>query len=354
MNAKKVFFRAWLWLGILSTILLVVILIAIFLASKASWYIFFVSLVPSVIVLWLRWSNRIIVPAKWNHIYEWKGKVLNSLTPGMYFPFVYLGFLNEGIEIPMENQIMHILTGVRDGLSPDIVSQYAYGAQSNAEPNTGDYLRLMYKLEYKCLDSEKLAYNQADPFSYIAGIVELQVNKYVHANKSEDIVDKFTEQNLQTLAIVPDMTSIGVELISFIPVDVLLTPEIEEVRRALDVERRKKELINTEVKNAVLREKNKKKVLDVELSNMDVRKKIAGENNKIKVEAINAIKIGVGVNGVVALKMAMKEKTLETIAKASENGSITYIDDSGSGDNTTSQAAKFGWGIKATGTTITK
>jgi hypothetical protein len=288
---------------------------------------------------------------------EWCGKKMKPFTNGYHYPFRKFGFFNVVAEVPMNKQTLYILSGVRDNLSQELIKQYVYGTASNMEPGTGDFVRLLYRVEVKCIDPLALVYNVNNPYDYVAGIIEQKVSLYVHHNKSEDIIDHFAEQTLDSIFAVsssnPDdirnqvLADTGLKLISFIPIDVINTPEVEALREQLDKEQRQIEIIKAQVENEAKREEGKKKVLTAKLANMSVQEAIGQKNNDILVNKIKAITDSTGVGGEEALGFIAKEKTLETLEKSSETGSITYIDDSGSKGNL-NQAAALGFAISAT------
>lgn len=350
MDAKKVFFWAWFWLDLSVTIIMAIALIVVY-SIWGYWLAITSLLLPTLVIVALRFVNRLSVAAERNWVFEWNGEKMEPLKPGLYYPFRLFGFLNEGEEVPMNRQMLYVLTGVRDGLSLEIINQYYYGTPSNVEPNEGDYLRLMYKIEFECFDPVKLIYAVDDPYAYLVGVLELEVNKYAKGLHSEKVLDGFAEKDwttdlLSKTTITDAFLIVGVNLISFIPVDVLVTLEVEEIRRKVQIEEKRADVIKAELKNSVIIEKGDKQILNARLANMNIREDISKKQDKIMVNSLNSIKTDVGVNSVMALKFVTQQKTLQTIAESSKNGAITYIDGSG-GDGTVAQAAKIGWGIKA-------
>lgn len=288
-------------------------------------------------------KSRLAVQPEWNLIAEWKKQKMEPFTPGWHYPFRYFGFFEEIADVPMNKQSLCILSGVRDGFEETILDEYVYGTASNMEPGTGDFLRLLYKVEIKCFDSILTTYNVEDPYEYIASLVELCVGRYVHKNSSEKIIDKFSKQKLSIIPISileQIKTDTGIEIISFIPVDVVNTPETEVFRRTLDQKTRQKDINAIDLKNRVQLEKGEGEVLQVKLANADIE-------NQIRANKLKSIMEKTSVSGEEALKIVMKDKTLETIAKASESGSIVYIDES-NGNNSLNQGASLGFAINAT------
>lgn len=351
MSNKMRFFLAWTVLFISIFLLSITVLSTIYFLG-VSGKIFLLLILLPLIFVYLVWQNKVEVPPKYNFVYEWRGEILDPLEPGWHYVFPYFGMLNEGEEIPMNSQMLYVLSGVRDGLSPKIINQYTFGTASNLEAETGDFVRMMYKLELKCEDPIKLVYEKDDPYGYIASVVEQKVNIYVHGKNVEQINDNFVKEDWNAdvnLGIVDVraliLNEIGIDIVSFIPVDVINTPEVEESRRAIEIEIRKKELNNAKIDNDVQLEKGKGRVLTATLSNMSKKKSISEKADEIRVNSINAIKTRVGVNSVVALKFATNEKKLDVILEASKAGNITYVDDSNGG---VSQATAMGFALRAT------
>lgn len=360
MDAKKVFFWAWFWLDVLITLVMAIALIVIC-YNVGYWVSLFSLFLPSLVVGKLYWDSGISIPTGIERIYEWRGKAMEPLVPGWYHPFKYFGFLKpDEVDVPMNIQTLYILTGTRDGLSSDDFELFYYGTQSDIEPGTGAALRLKYKVDFECVDSIKLRYKHNDPYTYIAGLVESKVNIYVHGLKSEEIIDNFTKTDWHK-TLVSDVETesqlinhLGVRLISFIPIDVILSVKAEEWRQLEDAEERKGKIMKIAINNEVMAEVEKKRILNAQLVNSKKVKELAVINNKIEVDFINDIKNEVGVNSVMALKYAMHKNTLKTVTEASKNSEFAYIDGSGSGDNTIAQAAKISMGFRTAGSAPVK
>lgn len=336
-NAEEVFLSAWLkWLFLSIAVAFIVAVVVtivgavmdfLLIAVLASILIFIIPLTTLII---LRWKNRVEVPANWEYLYEWSGEKLLPLIPGLYFPFPYFGFLSDVSKVLMNQQMIYILSGVRDGLSPDDIKKYKYGSQTNVEPGTGDFLRLKYGAEIQCVDSTKLVYVKNNPFSFIAGLLELEVVKFIKTLNSEKVNDRFVKckWDKRLAVITASMESeIGVKIIRFVPIDVMNTPQSEQSRREVELKKRERESLKEE------------------LLNMEVKKKISVEADEMRSNAIKTIKSDAGVNGVVALKFISEQQKLTTIETASKKGNITYMDSSGSGKLSDSFA--MGWGLNA-------
>jgi len=331
MKVKMIFFLDWAVFFTITTLLIVTILLvacSLWLPWQMMWSLFLLPIVYGLLV----WQARLPVSPKQNIICERKGKALPPLTPGWYYPLRYFDLCREIAEVPMNKQMLCVLTGTREGFAPEIVEQYTYGTPSNIEPGTGDFIRLMYKLEFQCQDSIKLVYAVDDPYAYIVGLTETYVNSYVHVNNSEHIVDHFSREDweVEVLSKIRStvLAVVGIDLISFVPVDVINTPEVEEARRNTDLEKRKKE------------------ILEAKLVNLSVTENISKKNDAIKAHSIASVMGQANVSGVDALQFLTKDKTLNTILEASKEGSITYVDDSGNGNM--NQAAALGWAIRNT------
>lgn len=322
-----------------------------------SWLFSLLSLIWIPVSFFTVWKAKLVVLPEWTVVAEWCGKKMEPFASGYHYPFRKFGFFNVVAEVPVNKQTLYILSGVRDNLAPEVVEQYVYGTASNMEPGTGDFLRLLYRVEVKCVDPLALVYNVNNPYDYVAGIIEQKVSLYVHREKSENIIDKFSEQTLASIfsassSIADDvldqiLTDTGLKLISFIPVDVINTPEVEELREQLDKEQRQTAIIEAQLKNEVQREQGKKKILSAQLENMSVQENIGKKTNDILVNEIKAIKDQAGVGGDEALRFIAREKTLATIENSSKTGNVTYIDDSGTRGNL-KQAAALGFAISTT------
>ncbi|MFZ2310119.1 MAG: hypothetical protein WAW11_01085 [Patescibacteria group bacterium] len=336
-KAEEVFLSAWLrWLFLSIAVALVVVIVLTIIGTVLDffWIAILASglilITPVVTIAILRWKNRVEVPANWEYLYEWSGEKLLPLTPGLYFPFPYLGFLSEASQVLMSQQTIYIFSGVRDVLSTDEIKKYKYGSQTNIEPGTGDVLRLKYAAEFQCVDSFKLVYTKKTPFVFMAGLLELEVVKFAKTLTGEKVNDKFVKYQWDkklAKAIATIEAEVGVKIIRFMPIDVINTSDTEKSR--LDVELKKRE----------------REVLNEELLNMAVKKKISAEADSTRSNAIKAIKDDAGVNGIVALKFLSEQKKLDTIEVASKKGNITYMDSSGSGK--LNDSFTLGWGLNA-------
>lgn len=338
MDAKEVFLKAWisLVLGLLALALVIAIAVMVLGGIYGFfWWAVPVALViffsPLVIITIIRWQKRVEVPANWEYLYEWSGQPMTPLKPGLYYPFPYFGFLSEDSRVLMNKQIIYIMSGSRDGLDSADVEKFAYGSLTDVEPGTGDFIRLKYGLEIQCIDSKKLVYERTDPFGFIAGLTEKEVVLFVKGLSGEDINDQFINNDwdanliakLQTLI----ETESGVKILRFIPIDVMNTPETEAARRAEEMKKREKA------------------VLEAELKNMEVKEKISAKADGMVTHTIDSVKNTAGVNGLVALKFITEKQKLSTIENASKNGQFTYMDSSGSGKLT--DASAMGWGFHA-------
>jgi len=312
--------------------------------------VYWLLLAVPFVVWYLRLTNRLEVSPELNVIGEWQKRKMEPFKPGWHFPFRYFGFFEEIAEVPMNKQTLFILSGQRDGIEQAVVDQYVYGTASNMEPGTGDFIRLLYRVEIKCIDSLAATYNVDDPYEYIAGVIELNVGLYVHKSDGEEIIDKFTKETLDSIINIniqeQILTDTGIKLISFIPVDVINTPEVEAIRRELDHEERQTAINKAKIKNAVQIKEGDGELLKVTLANKAIEEDISKKDDQIRTNEIKSIKDATGVSGDEALKFIIKDKTLETIAAASQTGNITYIDDSNNGN--LNPAAAMGFAINAT------
>lgn len=338
MDAKEVFLKAWISLIAWSTLLALVVALGLVVVGGIFgffWWAMLVAVIiffsPLTVMVIIRWQKRVEVPANWEYLYEWSGQVMAPLEPGLYYPFPYFGFLSEESRVLMNKQIIYIMSGSRNGLDSADIEKFAYGSLTDVEPGTGDFIRLKYGVEIQCVDSKKLVYERTDPFGFIAGLAEKEVVLFVKGLSGEDINDQFINNDWDTNLIAKLQSLIevetGVEIKRFIPIDVMNTPETEAARRAEEMKKREKA------------------VLEAELKNMDVKEKISAKADGMVTHTINSVKNTAGVNGLVALRFITEKQKLSTIETASRNGQFTYMDSSGSGKLT--DASAMGWGFHA-------
>ncbi|MFZ2310120.1 MAG: SPFH domain-containing protein [Patescibacteria group bacterium] len=330
MNAKKVFLKAWLWLDLIITILVAVVLTIIGYYSSY-WFVLFGAFLPSLIIIILRWKNKVTVATGFNRVYEWQGRVMEVVMPGLYFPFPYFSFLNKEVDVPINQLTLFIMTGSRNGLPSDVVDCFCYGSHNNAESKKGVPLRLMYKVYIECLDPKKIIYGAVDSYSYIAQSVESCVNAYVRSRKIEEIVDKFVSEDWEKQIVSKIrgsiMDRVGVNLISFVPVAIINTPEIEHFRLAVEMEIRKGEMIKAEINNEVKLEVGRGMVLDAKLKNMDAEKAIASDYNKIYINQIKSLKETLDLDGYAVLNFLSEQEKWKVFMEISKNGKAVYMDD---------------------------
>ena len=289
----------------------------------------------------LIWSSKIEVPPEYEYVYQWAGEVIAPLKVGYNYVFPYFGLLKGRAKIPMNVQTLSILSGVRDGLSDSVVKEYIYGTASNIEPDGGDAIRALYQVEFQCIDSLKLFYAKSNPYKYIAKIIEFKVSAYLKNPTKEDtegLSDHFLAKDwdaevLDGRGVLDSVREeildlIGINLIHFVPVDLIFAPNIIVARE----------------KRAL--EKQRGLLLEEQSANMDKEAEIAKKRNKINGAEIDEIIQRANVSGSEALNHIIKDRTLESITQASKTGNITYID--GSGNGNFAGGAGFGWGLNAT------
>lgn len=343
VNAK--FIRWWLFLVVVVSLVLLVPILIISLTIAKEFIAsllgcigvsVLISLIVGIITaISLRWQARVEVSAEWELVYEWSGKRIKPFKPGLYYPFPYLGFLNDGILVPTNSQILNILTGSRDeGIKEqlDDYEDYEYGSHTNFDPATGDVLKLVYKIEIECEDSLKLVYAKNDPYRYIAGMVEIKIIRYLKSRKlsDEQINDEFSTIDwMNELRAIIDTIKddVGVEIKAFIPVDVINTPETEESRQGIMIEKRRREFLKEELKN------NK------------VQQKISQIDDFKRVHTITSIIDEAGVHGNKALDYLATEKKLKAVVEAAKEGDMTFMDNSANGN--LSGVYSMGWGFNA-------
>ena len=239
--------------------------------------------------------------------------------------------------VPMNRQTLRVLSGERKGCPEDIVKKYLYGADSNIEPASGDEFKALYHVETQCTDSKKFAYAYDDTYSYVVSLIESRVRNFLGSKTGEDVSDNFSSYPWKTevLDSIYDGSSLsayieenmGLRIIEIISIDIILTPEVEELRRKLDEASRKKEIYEAEADAA------------------ESRKKLQAKNDEITKNTISVIKNTAGVNGNKALEFMLGNKKLETMEVVSKNGANTFID--GAGGGSFAGGTGFGWGFNS-------
>jgi len=328
MGSKKSFVVDWIIFFTLITLLAMAIIFAV--ASLVSRPDMFWSLaVLPIFYTIILYKNRLVIEPKHTVIYEWRGKIMRPLDSGVYFPFKFFGLLSSGTKIQMNKQILFILTGARDNLSPDIIKKYIYGSQVDIQPGTGAVLRLMYDIETECLDPIKLVYNFDDGYQQAASLIETEVIKYIHTHESEYIYDNFAKENWEDLVLSKVRANIfekiGLQIIAFVPKNIINTPEVEKSRLAVELEGRKSEVLKTQLKN------------------VEIEKRIAQELDAIRENSIRTVINTAGVSGVEALDYLKHEKTLAAVTESSKSGNFAYIEGSGK----LSEGAALGLGLNS-------
>ena len=319
--------RSLFWWGAFLALLVLISLASAFFIGVWSLAVLVVAIFIFAITIW---SNRLVVPENWNYIFEWNGEALDPLEPGLYFPFPWFGFLKAKGMVPMNRQTLRVLSGERKGCPEDIIKKYPYGADSNIEPASGDEFKALYHLETQCIYPKKFAYAYDDTYSYVVSLIESVVRDFLGRKSGEEISDNFSSYDWtsivlnhlygeETIAAYIEK-NLGLRIIEIISIDIILTPEVEELRRKLDESSRKKEIYEAEAVAA------------------ESRKKLQAKNDEIT-------KNTAGVNGNKALEFMLGNKKLETMEVVSKNGSNTFID--GAGGGSFAGGTGFGWGFNS-------
>lgn len=312
MNAKKVFLKAWFWLGFVITILTAVVLTIISYYS-GYWFMLLGIFLPSLIIIILRWKNRVIVPVEWVYIYTWKGKILEPFTSGVYYIFPYFSFLSEGNNVLMKQQMMRILSGTRDGLPDEIIKLYRYGSRSDMHSKSGSSLRLMYEIAIKCIDPQALVFNVSNVFEYVALAVERRVSIYVRARNSKDIIEKFAAEDWynKVLAVIKNdvREKTGIDLISFTPVAIINDPLVSKSMLAVEEEVRRGDFLKAKLKN------------------MSSEASISSKNDEIRSNEIRLIKETLNIDGYAALNFLSEQAKWKAFMEISKSGNVVYMDD---------------------------
>lgn len=308
------------------------------------WFVAPISVVVSVL------TNRLEVSPEWNVIAEWKKEVMKPFKPGWYYPFPYFGYFEAIAAVPMNKQTVSILSGEKTGLDPQIINEFVYGAASNLGPKGGEPIRLLSKIEIQCVDPILIAYKVDDPYEYAASVIEVYLRRYASDNDNETIIRNFSKQDITIVPIGVRsqlLADTGIELISFIPVDVIEDEKTNKRRSDEYEEQQRSIFITAKNSNDILEEQGKGGVMKVTLTNKEIEENISKKDDEMLANRVKTIMASTGVSGDEALKIAMKAKTLETVATASESGSIVYIDENG-GNGGLSQGASLGFAINAT------
>ena len=366
MKNKTRFLRAWVLftLGVFAASFIALVLIRwflvyidyfdkdnkIFILLAVNKFIYWFLILIPIVIWFIRRSNRLEVSQGWNVIGEWEKQRMQPFEPGWHYPFWYFGYFDDVSEVPMNKQTLSILSGRREGYEQSIIDEYVYGSASDMDPGTGSALCLLYKADIQCVDSLTANYCvKGDPYEYIADRVEWCVGLYVHARSSEEIIDNFSKETLDS--VIPDyikedvLLSTGFELLSFFPGDVSFNEETAASRAKEEQLKRKKVENSLELENKVQLEVGNKLILLAELDNRTVIENIAKKDDQIRVNTIKSLKDGADVDGEKALEFIIKEKTLETVKESAQKGNITYIDDSKGG--ALNQSAALGFAINA-------
>lgn len=324
--------RSLFWWGGFFVLLILVSLGSIFFIGLWSLAVLFVLF---GIFIWTLWSNRLVVPENWNYIFEWNGEALDPLEPGLYFPFPWFGFLKAKGMVPMNRQTLRVLSGERKGCPEDIVKKYPYGADSNIEPASGDEFKALYHLETQVVCPKIFAYAYDDTYSYVVGLIESRVRNFLGSKTGEDVSDNFSSYpwKIEVLDSVYGGNSLsyyieenfGLKIIEILSIDIILTPEVEELRRKLDESSRKKEIYEVEVLAA------------------EARQKLQAKNDEITKNTISVIKNTAGVHGNKVLDHIVANEKLKTIEAVSKNGNNVFIDGSSSGGF--GNGVAFSWGF---------
>lgn len=339
--SKNVFALAWLvFFSVITFIVLLSFFVISIFVDLPNWSFGLLALLP-FIYTYLVWNSRVEVPPKMEYIYEWLGKRMSPFKNGITYIFPYFNLLKGIARVPMNNQTLYILIGRREGLDKAIIEKYFYGDSSDIEPENGDAIRVLCALQIRCVDSLKLVYEVENPYQYIVDLVQVRVGAYMKKLKlgeTEKLSDYFLakdwdEEIFDETPLFGSLKekifdTVGVELIHFVPVDLIFSPEVEEIRRKTGVERQRKEFLKEQ------------------LSNMKEEEDIAKRRDDINSNSIKKIMDTANVSGPEALGFLMKEKTLKTVESASKNGSMTYLDSANEGNF--SNGVGFGWGFNAT------
>lgn len=306
-----------------------------FLSFDDKVYLYFSLILPFAIFLYFLWRDSLEIAPECVLVAEWKGKKMEPLRNGYQFPFRFFNLFREIEVVPVNEQVISIFSGRRDGLSEADVEEYRYGMDSDMEPGSGAALRLKYEVRYKCVDPISYCYNTDDALKYLASQVESRVNNYVLGRTSEEVSDGFRKIDLNDNVFLDLrdylLYKIGIEIVLFIGKDVLFTPETEASRAKLEEEQRKAELIKHQTDNDAKVEEGRGKFLDKQLENLKKEKNIAAEKNSILTERVVSI-TNAGVSANEALNFVKKEAVLKAVTEAAKTGGIFYIDENGSKD----------------------
>lgn len=332
MKSNVVFFKAW-------TIFFIVVTSLVLGCLTTAWYfglpgqIFWLLCLLPFIYIGLVLGSRDKVEPNFVVVHHWFSKALEPIPPGFFFPFKYFGLLDEGTQVPVNDQKISILTGSRKGLPEDVINNYVYGSSLNMHSKSGSNIKLIYDVIVRCVDPVKIIsyLNSGDPYESVVDRVELSVNAYIRARHSEAIINNLGSENWDEKVLFPVRSSIlsdiGVKLISFRPVAIITAPEIDNMRLAVEIESRKGKIIKAETANAVEKEKGRGRILRSELANMDVNIAASAKKDKIRANEANLIMSTMGVDGVTALSFVLEKEKLQTFLEISKTGKVVFIED---------------------------
>jgi len=325
LREKTSFFGEWLiFCVIIIGLSLVIITVA---ARYTGWvWLFGLLIVPVIVCAGIIFKHRLIVDQKHAVVYEWHGERVKPLPPGIYFPFPFFGFLSEGVEVPTNPVVLHIFTGLRDGLAE--ADKY-YGSQEDVQPETGAAIRVAYDVAIRIINPDKFVYSFDDCYAQIASLVEKEVMFFIRGNEAEKIYDNFAKEDWKT-SIVDKLSSsieeeMGAILMYFVPKSIKDNPEVEADRLKVEKERRHGE------------------ILEKQLQNQEIVEKIEQTNNQIRQQKIASVMEKSSCSAEEAFNFLNREKTLDTVKEAAANGHLTFMDASGNG--TLSQGAALGYGL---------
>jgi hypothetical protein len=312
MNAKKVFLKAWLWLDLIITIFTVAVLITISYYS-GYWFLLLGIFLPSLIIFILRLRTRVIVPAEWEYVYTWCGKILEPFTPGVYYIFPYFNLLSDVNKVLMTKQVLHILSGTSDGLPEEVIKLYRYGSRNNIHSKSGSSLRLMYDVVAECVDSKKLVFGIRNVFDYVAQEIERKVNIYVRSRNSKDIINRFAVEDWHAAVLSEIRNNIrkttGINLISFTPIAIINDPVISKAMLAVEEEVRRGDLLRAKLKN------------------MSSEVSISSKNDEIRSNEIKSLKETLNIDGYAALNFLSEQAKWKAFIEISKSGKVVYMDD---------------------------
>jgi hypothetical protein len=330
------FIKKWLVTFLLAYFIVLLLWTSLFLwLGLSNWWgwSLAITLVLLAITLYLIVANNVIVKAGRELLITYKGEKCVPLKPGRYLIFPFFGLIDFVVFMDTREQPLCLLLGDETGLDSEIISKYDFGSRSNVDPAKGSDLRLLIRITLQSFDSLLIYYSHVNTLEQLASLAEdfVRAEMRKKENTSQDAIDRNIEDigvglltYLSTVCI-----RYGYSVVEAKIVDVIYSRKTIEAKESFEV---------TEIEGSIL---------DKQLENEEKRSKIAIEKARGEQAALNELVVAGKVSMEKAMDYRLRQLTLETVATASKNGSITYIDQGGSNRQSQkmNEAAVLGAGL---------